>query len=136
MNSKEISELLRDHGIKPSFTRIQIYKYLYDNRNHPTVDNIYSSLVDDIPTLSKTTIYNTLDILINVKLVKSLNLDENEKRYEVVIHSHSHFKCQECEEIYDIPYEEIKLLPKGYEDFKINEKQIFLKGICKYCLDS
>lgn len=135
MDSKAISELLKSYGIKPSFTRIQIYKYLYDNRTHPTVDNIYSNLVEDIPTLSKTTIYNTLDLLKEANLVSSLNFGENEKRYDVAIHDHSHFKCEQCEKVYDIPSNNIELLPEGYEDFKIHEKQIFLKGICRYCLN-
>ncbi len=133
VDSQRIAELLINHEIKPSYPRIQIYKYLYTRKDHPTVDCIYNNLIGEIPTLSKTTVYNTLSLFIDAKLVNSLNLDENEKRYEIIIHNHSHFKCEKCNKIYDIPYDDIDLLPKEFEGFKINEKQIFLKGICKNC---
>lgn len=133
MNSQSIADILLNHGIKPSFPRIQIYKYLFTKKNHPNVDKIYSSLVSQIPTLSKTTVYNTLNLFIEADLVNALNLDENEKRYEIIIHEHSHFKCEVCNKIFDIPYDGLKLLPNGYENFKIKEKQIFLKGICVNC---
>ncbi|MFA5575648.1 MAG: Fur family transcriptional regulator [Tissierellaceae bacterium] len=133
MDSQAIAEQLLNHGIKPSYPRLQIYKYLYMKRNHPTVDTIYNSLVKEIPTLSKTTVYNTLNLFIDAHLVTSLNLDENEKRYEIIIHDHSHFKCELCGNIYDIPYENIQLLPEGYEGFQIKEVQIFLGGICEHC---
>lgn len=133
MKANTIAEELYSHGIKPSYPRMQIYKYLQDKRNHPTVDSIYTHLVREIPTLSKTTVYNTLNLFIEADLVNSLNLDENEKRYEITIDDHSHFKCVKCREIYDIPYDNINLLPKEYKNFTIQEKQIFLKGICEKC---
>lgn len=133
MNSIEVAQELLTYEIKPSYPRVQIYKYLEDNRNHPTAHDIYSDLVNEIPTLSKTTVYNTLDRFLEVGLVLALNLDENEKRYDIVTDDHSHFRCEVCDQIYDIPYDDIDLLPKGYEGFQIKEKHIFLKGICKKC---
>jgi len=133
MDSIEVVQTLLTYEIKPSYPRIQIYKYLKENRNHPTAQDIYSGLVNEMPTLSKTTVYNTLDRFLEIGLVIALNLDENEKRYDIVTDEHSHFKCQVCNQIYDIPYDNIELLPKGYEEFQIKEKHILLKGICEKC---
>lgn len=133
MDTLKIAEQLKESGIKPSFARMHIYNYIKTSRNHPTVDTIYSDLVDTIPTLSKTTVYNTLNVLTEANLVKSLNLYENEKRYDIIDDEHSHFVCEKCNNIYDIPYEDTDLLPQGYEKFKIREKQILLKGICDKC---
>lgn len=133
MNSKSIANILTSHGIKPSFPRIQIYDYLYTKKNHPTVDNIYNGLVSKIPTLSKTTIYNTLNLFIENNLACTINWDESEKRYDMTIKDHSHFRCEICGKIYDVPYNDIVLLPEEYEGFIIKEKHIFLKGICNNC---
>lgn len=133
MDSLKIAEQLSNKGVKPSFARIRIYNYLRTSKNHPTVDHIYSDLVEEIPTLSKTTVYNTLKVLMTANLVQSLNLYENEKRYDIIDDHHSHFICEACHGIYDIPYEDVDLLPEGYNDFKIKEKQILLKGICGKC---
>lgn len=133
MDSLKIAEQLSNSGVKPSIARIHIYNYLLKSKNHPTVDTIYSDLISEIPTLSKTTVYNTLKVFMEANLVKALNLYENEKRYDIIDDNHSHFVCEKCDKIYDIPYEDTDLLPVGYNDFKIKEKQILLKGICGKC---
>ncbi len=134
MSTSKLAEILSNHGIKPSYPRLQIYKYLQNKKNHPTVDSIYLSLVEEIPTLSKTTVYNTLKLFSEAGLVNPLNLDENEKRYELVDEDHLHFKCLKCGQIYDIKYDEINLLPSKYKNFKIQDKHILLKGICENCI--
>ena len=135
MDTIKIAEQLSNSGIKPSFARMHIFNYIKTSKNHPTVDIIYNDLVDILPTLSKTTVYNTLNVLMEANLVKSLNLYENEKRYDIINDNHSHFLCEKCHNIYDIPYEDSNLLPEAYENFKIKEKQILLKGICESCLE-
>ena len=47
-------ERLQSHHIKPSVQRMAIMKYLMEHRTHPTVDEIYTSLAPEMPTLSKT----------------------------------------------------------------------------------
>ena len=61
---ENIGEYLKAHEIKPSYQRIKIFQYLVENKNHPTVDMIYKALCTEIPTLSKTTVYNTLNLFI------------------------------------------------------------------------
>lgn len=133
MDTKSITEILNKHNIKPSYARIKIYKYLDDYKSHPTVDEIYNCLIEEIPTLSKTTVYNSLNLFEDKDLVHSLSMDNLEKRYELSSGDHIHFKCQVCKNIYDLPFREEEILPEGYEDYKINERHIFLKGICKNC---
>lgn len=130
---REIGNLLLEYNIKPSNPRLHIYSYLDKYRNHPTVEDIYLEVIESIPTLSKTTVYNTLDLFEEKELVKSLNVDNIEKHYELIIEDHSHFYCEKCDNIFDIPYKDINFLPSGYENFKIKEKNIILKGICPEC---
>lgn len=60
----DTSNYLKEHGIKPSYQRMKVFQYLVDNHNHPTVDMIYKALCPEIPTLSKTTVYNTLNLFV------------------------------------------------------------------------
>ena len=133
MDLKEITKLLLNSEIKPSYPRLRIYKFLDDNKVHPTVDFIFTELVDEIPTLSKTTVYNTLKLFEDKDLIYSINIGENEKRYEVIEHDHAHFRCISCDQIYDIPYETESLLGPDFRDFQVNKKEIFLSGICPKC---
>ena len=59
----DVVKRLQNHNIKPSVQRIAIMNYLIEHRTHPTVDEIYTALSPSIPTLSKTTVYNTLKLL-------------------------------------------------------------------------
>ena len=60
-NTVAINTLVK-YGIHPSVQRIAIMDYLIKHRTHPTVDEVYTALSDEIPTLSKTTVYNTLKL--------------------------------------------------------------------------
>ncbi len=130
---RELTSLLKEKGVKPSLQRLKILEYLFNNENHPTVDQIYNDLNVEIPTLSKTTVYNTLNVLIDAGLVKVVNIESSESRYEGISAEHGHFKCKECGKIYDLEFDmELidKQVPPG---FKVSEKDIYFKGICKDC---
>lgn len=50
-----VYEYLLSYQIKPSVQRIAIMDYLLKHHTHPSIDEIYMALCQDIPTLSKTT---------------------------------------------------------------------------------
>ncbi|NLN15067.1 MAG: transcriptional repressor [Tissierellia bacterium] len=124
---------LRDRNIRLSHQRLKILEYISNNRIHPTVDKIYSQLQKEIPTLSKTTVYNTLNTLAEAGLVKVLRIEENEARYDVDTKNHGHFKCEACGEVYDFHIDMDSLLCDGLEGFKVEEKDVYFKGLCPNC---
>lgn len=69
MQTKEITELFKQNGIKATAQRIAVYKYLYENRIHPDVDTVYKNMVKDNPSFSKTTVYNCLQALTDSGLI-------------------------------------------------------------------
>ena len=128
----EIEKYLKDNGIKPSYQRIKILQYLMVNKNHPTVDMIYRELVNEIPTLSKTTVYNTLKLFVEKNITIIINIEDNETRYDADTSFHGHFKCKKCNRLYDIESKLPEL--EGLDDFLIDEYHFYLKGICKNCM--
>ena len=131
----EISDRLRTQKVSPSLQRIQILKYLIENKNHPTVDMIYQKLVKEIPTLSKTTVYNTLNLFVERNLAIPIIIEENETRYDADISVHGHFKCNECQTVYDFDVDIHEFNKKLEKTFQILEKHIYYKGICKDCIE-
>lgn len=69
-------DYLEKCGIKPSLQRIAIVEYLMENRIHPTADDIYHALCIQVPTLSKTTVYNTMRLFAEQGAVLPLVIDE------------------------------------------------------------
>jgi Fe2+ or Zn2+ uptake regulation protein len=108
-------------------------EYLVNKKSHPTVDEIHSELVKEIPTLSKTTIYNTLDLFIEEGLVRVLTIEDNETRYDAMLPDHGHFKCQACGKVYDFSINIDSFVNETLAQFKVTEKNVYFKGICHSC---
>ncbi|MCX7974277.1 MAG: transcriptional repressor [Candidatus Aminicenantes bacterium] len=128
---EEIKNFLIKNGIRPSFYRLKIYQYLLNERTHPSADEIFLYLKKEIPTISRATIYNTLNLFLNKRLVQLINLERDEARYDATLSWHAHFKCLNCNKVFDFHIESLKL--KGVEGFQILEKQLNLAGYCAQC---
>lgn len=124
--------VLKSEDIRPSYIRVRILNYLNQYKSHPNVDEIYENLNREILTLSKTSVYNTLNLFIDKEIAKALNIEGNELRYEADQGFHGHFKCESCNLIYDISVSEI-LYGDSLKEYKINDEQILITGLCPKC---
>ena len=125
---------LQKHNINPSHQRVMILKYLVENQCHPSVEQIFSALRDSIPTLSKATVYNTLNLFIEAKLVRTLAIEETETRFDIVMQNHGHFKCTSCGAIYNFAVNIDLFLTDDLRGFQIAEKNVHFHGICPACI--
>ena len=82
--------------------RIAIMEYLMDNPIHPSADDIYTALSPSMPTLSKTTVYNTLKLFSEQGAALMLTIDEKNTNFDADTSVHSHFLCKRCGHIYDL----------------------------------
>ncbi|HEC79474.1 MAG TPA: transcriptional repressor [candidate division WOR-3 bacterium] len=134
---EKLKSRLEEKGLKPTYPRLKVIEYLSDNINsHPTVEMIYEALKGEIPTISITTIYNTLNAFLENKLVAAETITGTEIRYDIVTTPHHHFLCKICGRIIDIEiscpiFGDGKKMINGH---KIEEVHGYFKGICKDCL--
>jgi len=130
----ESHQYLRQFAIKPSVQRSAVMKFLLNNRIHPTIDEIYLALSPNMPTLSKTTVYNTLDLFVEKGAVRALAIDERNARYDVDISAHAHFICKSCGKVHDLfnVNPSYFRLPQS-DKFKIDAVEISYSGICNVC---
>lgn len=133
MSREELKQYLVHKGIKPSLQRIKILEYLRSFNGHPSIDDIYRGLIKINPTLSKTTVYNSIKIFLEKNIVKIVNIDLNEHRYDIDTSLHGHFKCRKCGKIYDFSIDPIKQEDREISDFIIEEVYGTIKGICDKC---
>ncbi len=133
MQIKEISQQLQKCGIRASHQRILIYGYLLNHRIHPTVDTIYSEMSKTLPSLSRTTVYNTLKAFAGHGLVSTITIEENENRYDIDTSDHGHFKCSKCGRLYDFDVSDRDLHIPGLDGFTAEQRHIYFRGICDKC---
>jgi len=130
---KTTEQHLTDSGIKPSYQRIRILSYLLERKNHPTVEMIHKELVNEIPTLSKTTVYNTLKQFVEKGITQIINIEDNETRYDAEVSTHGHFKCLKCKKVFDFKFDNNTIEINDLEDFDFLQTHLYIKGICKNC---
>ena len=134
MTIQEVHNHLTAHNIRPLPHKVAIMKNLLERFDHPTIEQIYNDLLPSMPTLSKTTVYNTLKLFCEKKAVIALFIDEKNVRYNAHTHAHAHFRCKKCSAIHDIPLEETDIPSfRGPVDFLPEDKQIYFLGICNEC---
>jgi len=132
----EVANRLMKFGVKPSLQRIAIMEYLMEHLTHPTADTIFNDLYSSIPTLSKTTVYNTLKLLEEQGAIQAIVIDEKNVRYDSDISPHAHFKCKKCGLVNDFPIKNVYIYDSiNSDDFIVTDCQVYYKGYCKKCND-
>lgn len=130
-------QYLVEKGIKPSMQRVAVMEYLMTHKTHPTADEIFSALYPRIPTLSRTTVYNTLNRLAEQGAILSLDIDQKKTRYDGDTFFHGHFLCRQCGKIEDIPVGDpqcvMSTVPRGVQ---VSDVQLLYKGLCSECCQS
>ena len=129
----ETKALLREHGVKPSMIRIMVYDYLKSTKAHPTVDDIYMRLAPVMPTLSRTSIYNTVKILADAGLSKVLTIEGHQTRYDADTSLHGHFLCTGCARVQD--FEITDVFFSKLDGCAVEQSEVYCSGICKSCLE-
>jgi len=125
--------VLKKCGLKMTAPRLEIMQYLNNNHNHPTAAKIYSELKRKNPSLSRTTVYNTLETLAKNGVLQVIFITENEMRYDCNITMHHHFICKNCGMIADINVK-CKFLDEMLNGAdEVQEVHGYFKGLCKTC---
>jgi len=134
-NGKEAYNRLVECDIRPSVQRLAIMDYLMNHPIHPTIDDVYNGLCKQIPTLSKTTVYNTLRMLSEKRAAQMITIDEHRVCYDGNTDSHVHFFCKKCGKVIDLMDEKAPQLKrrKIVDGNIIEEEQLYYKGICAEC---
>lgn len=132
-----VQQYLIENGVKPSLQRIALMEYLLTYKTHPSVDEMYEALHEEIPTLSRTTVYNTMKLFVKHKVASLINIEEKNARFDGNMIFHGHFSCRKCNRLYDFGINE-KLLNKNelfatLDGYSVDDIQIYCKGICKNC---
>ena len=115
---RSIIQKLREKGLKLTSQRQAIVEVLVDKIPlHPSADLIYREARKKVKSLSLSTVYSTLNELSKRGIIKLLEFDSMENRYEVNTAEHINLVCKSCKKIMDFK------LP-----FKINSNEVARKS--------
>lgn len=131
-------EALKDEDLRLTSQRLAILEDILGSDKHRECDDIFLSLKRKRMSVSRATIYRTLDILENVGFVRKMDIGDGRFRYENKLAQphHDHMICLECGKILEFVDYEIEALQvhlSKQHHFKLIRHIHQLFGICEDC---
>jgi Fur family peroxide stress response transcriptional regulator len=114
MTKDKIIEQLKSKGIKPTLHRIGVMEVVTKLMTHPTAEEIFEEVKIDYPTISLATVYNTLEVLEQQSIIKSLKHNNAAVRYDFPHKQHFHLFSKNNQEIIDYSDDKLYELLKDY----------------------
>ncbi len=134
---EEVRDLLAARGLRTTAQRLAVYRYLLQHRTHPSAAKIYEDLSRDYPTMSRATVYNTLDLLVGLGLVQQLDLGGAMARYDGNPEFHVHAVCETCGSIADVEVDGALASLEGRIasrlGFTVSARRYEILGRCQRC---
>lgn len=97
-------------GLKATGPRIIILEMLEEDRSHPTAEQLHEKLRQTYPSLSMSTVYQTLDAFLRAGLCHWVPGGDGRLRVEAASQRHDHAVCRVCRTLFDIERDEFPSL--------------------------
>ncbi len=136
----------REKGLSVTHQRLAVYEALVSSRSHPAAEEIYQAVKAKYPTISRGTVYRTLETLCDIGLVADVNRVRGTARFEAAIQPHHHLICLGCRKIMDVQDTSLDRLGEGaarravtarpaeeFSGFTVTGYQVQLVGYCRQC---
>lgn len=110
--------------------------------DHLSAEDVYLLVKEKYPEIGLATVYRTLDLLTELKIVDRVNFGDGVFRYDLRVegsrHFHHHLVCIDCgsvEEIQEDLLEDVEMIVEKRWHFQITDHRLTFHGICKHCQD-
>ena len=121
---------------KKTKQRETILEILKNTKSHPTADEVYQKARQEIPHISKGTVYRNLKFLTERGEVIKIDTEGAEARYDARAENHYHFRCENCGKVFDVDIPVNAELDKKAAQktgLDITHHVLEFRGLCSEC---
>jgi Fur family ferric uptake transcriptional regulator len=140
---ERIKKQLHSASYKLTPQREATVRVLLENEeDHLSAEDVYLLVKEKSPEIGLATVYRTLELLTELKIVDKINFGDGVSRYDLrqegAAHFHHHLVCIECgavDEIQEDLLEDVEAVVERKWNFKIKDHRLTFHGICYRCQD-
>jgi Fur family peroxide stress response transcriptional regulator len=132
-----LTSTLKQARMRITPQRVAICKLLCETTSHPTAAAIYENLRPRYPSLSLMTIYNTLNVLIDLGAINVLGqAGDDNVHYDANTEPHINLACVSCHTIVDIPSDTVRQINDevgSASGYRVLGARVMYYGLCPGC---
>jgi Fur family peroxide stress response transcriptional regulator len=137
-NEQVLRAALEANGQRYTEQRAAIFGFLASTDSHPTADEVFLAVRQDLPAISLATVYKSLETLVGCGLAVKLTYADHSARYDGRTDPHHHARCVSCDRVLDligdVSRREIEALQGPEGRFTVTGYRLELSGYCAECL--
>jgi Fur family transcriptional regulator, peroxide stress response regulator len=129
---RELTVAFRERGMKDTPQRQAIFAHLHSYLGHPTAEAVYVAIAQDMPSISLRTVYQTLNDLVAMGELTSVDLEGGAVRFDPNTTDHHHALCRRCGSLADVDLD-LSSLSLQLRTFCPDSMQVVVHGLCASC---
>ena len=134
---QRLSMFLESRKMRKTTERFVILERIYASSAHVDVATLHQAMLAEGFQVSRATVYNTLDLLVEAGLVRCISLGDGATRYERVVQANNHYHliCTRCGKVKEMKAQEVvgTLLARKPRSFEPQYYTLYIYGVCSRC---
>lgn len=114
-----------------------ILETIKEAKTHPTAEELYNIVKTKYPSISRSTVYRNINILVESNIIRRIKIKIGADRFDFIAKKHYHAICEKCGKVFDFIYDferdNLEKTVKNQTGIMVNTDSITIYGICDKC---
>ena len=132
---RKFSDYLDAHGMRKTTERYAILKRIMDINGHFTIEELQQIIDNDGFRVSRSTVYNTVELLMDAKMLRRHVFEGMQAQYERITLPHTHLICTTCGKVKEVRDTNFAAFmnARRFNAFNTDHYSLYVYGTCSTC---